>query len=98
MTAFSGQIEAHVGRLFALHPTVFDASAVANGTVGEADGQVVNESYSERLAEDLFSLGGNDLVLVVGLLNAHQNGASLETMSEVLQSQEGRVDDVLKQF
>ena len=97
-TAYSGKIEAHVGRLFASHPRVFNASAVGNGTVGEADEPVVNESYSERLAEDLASLGGNDLVLVVGLLNAHQNGASLETMSEVLQWQEGRLDDVLKQF
>ena len=49
MTAFSGQIEAHVGRLFALHPTVFDASAVANGTVGEADGQVSTRATANAL-------------------------------------------------
>ena len=98
MAPFSEQIDAHVGRLFALHPAVFDASAVANGTVGQAYGRIVDEIYSERLAEDLSSLGGNDLVLVVGFLNAHQNGASLATMSEVLQWREGHVDDVLKQF
>ena len=98
MAPFSEQIDAHVERLFALHPAVFDASAVANGTVGQAYGRIVNEIYSERLAEDLSSLGGNDLVLVVGFLNAHQNGASLATMSEVLQWREGHVDDVLKQF
>ena len=98
MAPFSEQIDAHVERLFALHPAVFDASAVANGTAGQAYGRIVNEIYSERLAEDLSSLGGNDLVLVVGFLNAHQNGASLATMSEVLQWREGHVDDVLKQF
>ena len=98
MAPFSGQIEAHVGRLFALHPRVFDASTVGNGTLGQSEGTVVNECYSERLAEDLSNLGGNDLVLVVCFLNAHHNGASLSTMSEVLQWQEGHVDDVLKQF
>ena len=98
MTAFSGQIEAHVGRLFALHPRVFNASAVASGISRQPGGGVVNESYSERLAEDLSSLGGSDLVVVVGLLNANQNGASLAAVSEVLQWQEGRVDDMLKQF
>ena len=98
MTPFSGQIEAHMGGLFALHPRVFNASADGNGISQQPDGKVVNESYSERLAEDLSSLGGNDLVLAVGFLNAHLNGASLGTMSKVLQWQEGHVDDVLKQF
>ena len=98
MAPFAGQIEAHVERLFALHPRVFDASVVENGILARPDGMVVNESYSERLAEDLSSLGGNDLVLAVCFLNAHHNGASLATMSEVLKWHEGHVDHVLKQF
>lgn len=98
MAPISGQIDADLGRLFALHPMVFDATVAGKETVGLADGRVVNETYSERLAEDLSSLGGNDLVVVACLLNAHQNGASMETISEVLQWQEGHIDDVLKQF
>lgn len=98
MAPISGQIEAYVGRLFALHPRVFDASSVGIDTFRQPDRTVGNESYSERLAGDLSSLGGNDLVLVVCLLNAHRNGASLATMSEVLQWQEGQIDDVVKQF
>ena len=98
MAPFGGQIEAHIGRLFAVHPTLFDATAGENGILIEADGKFVNECYSERLAQDLSSLGGNDLIVVVCLLNAHQNGASLATMSEVLKWREGHVDDVLKQF
>ena len=98
MAPFSGQIEMHVGRLFALHPRVFDESVVENDIFQHSDGTVVNESYSERLAEDLASLGGNDLLLVVCFLNACHNGASLATMSEVLKWHEGHVDDVLKQF
>ena len=57
-----------MGGLFALHPRVFNASADGNGISQQPDGKVVNESYSERLAEDLSSLGGNDLVLAVGFL------------------------------
>lgn len=98
MAPFSEQISAHLGRLFALHPKVFDASAMGNGTVEKVNGRVVNEIYSERLAEDLSSLGGDDLVVVASLLNAYQNGASLATVGQVLQWQEGHVDDVLKQF
>ena len=98
MAPFSGQIEMHVEHLFALHPRVFDASAVESDILQHRDGLVVNESYSERLAEDLASLGGNDLVLVVCFLNALHNGASLATMSKVLKWHEGHVDDVLKQF
>ena len=95
---FSEQIVRHVGRLFALHPRVFNASAVENGSHQLPDGKNVNESYSERLAEDLFTLGGDDLVMVICLLNARGNGASLATMSEVMRWHGGHVDDVLKQF
>ena len=98
MAPFSGQTEAHVGRLFALHPRVFEGPPIGNGILRQPDESVVNESYSERLADDLSSLGGNDLMLVVCLLNAHHNGASLATMSEVLRCHEGHVDNVLKQF
>ena len=94
----SEQIEKHVGRLFALHPRVFDVSAAQIGVDSRPAGSNVAESYSERLAEDLFALGGDDLVLVVSLLNAGRNGASLATMSEVLKWREGHVDNVLKQF
>ena len=95
---FSGQISTHVGRLFALHPRVFEAPPIGNGILRQPDGAVVNESYSERLSDDLYSLGGNDLVLVACLLNAYYNGVSLATMIEVMKCHEGHVDNVLKQF
>ena len=93
----SGQIEAHIGRLFALHPSVFGASDVEQ-RIYAADSVVVGDLYSECLAQDLFNLGGNDLIMVICFLNAHHNGASLATMSAVLKWNEGHVDAVLNQF
>ena len=93
----SGQIEAHIGRLFALHPSVFGASDVEQ-RIYAADSVAVGDRYSECLAQDLFSLGGNDLVLVICFLNAHHNGASLATMRAVLKWHEGHVDAMLNQF
>ena len=98
LAPFSGQIEVHLGRLFALHPRVFDASPVGNDVCSDLEGTVVDEGYSECLARDLSALGGNDLMLVVCFLNAAHNGASLGAMHEVLKWHEGHVDDVLRQF
>ena len=95
---FSEQIERHVVRLFALHPRVCDTSTVKSDIHQKPDRKHVIESYSERLSEDLFVLGGNDLVLASCLFNAHRNGASLETMSEVLKWREGHIDNLLGQF
>ena len=93
----SAQVDAHIGRLFALHPGVFGESNVQE-RIYAADSVAVGDHYSECLAQDLFSLGGNDLVLVICFLNAHHNGASLATMRAVLKWHEGHIDAVLNQF
>ena len=97
LAPFAGKIKAHIGRLFLLHPRIFDESA-GEQNISEPDGALAGNVYSERLARDLACLGGDDFVLAVCVLNARQNGASLETISEVLTWNEGHVDALLKQF
>ena len=98
LAPFSGQIETHIGRLFALHPMIFGGSNADKDKSSELDRMVRDGGYSERLSQDLAFLGGNDLIVVVCLLNAYKNGASLATISDVLKWNNGQVDAVLRQF
>ena len=89
-------IETHIERLFTQHPRVFDDSG-SQGDSSEPN-MVHDTSYSERLAQELELLGGDDLMLTICCLNARLNGATPAVIDEVLKRNSGRFDDLLQQF
>lgn len=96
LTHLVERIETHLLRLFARHPKVFDDS-VSQGDTSEPN--VAHDAgYSERLAQDLDLLGGDDLMLTVCCLNARRNGATPAVMDEVLKRNSGHLDTILQQF
>ena len=95
---FTGQVESQIQRLFALHPKVFNPSVAANDLPPKPDDFDSDNGYDERLAKDLAILGGDDTILTVCFLNAHHNGASLDTMRKVLMWNDGQIDHILAQF
>ena len=96
LTHLTERIETHIGRLFARHPMVFDDSVSQR----DASEPMAHDSsiYSERLAQDLDLLGGDDLMLVICCLNARYNGATPAVIGEVLKRNSGHFDDLLHQF
>lgn len=95
---FTGQVESQIERLFALHPKVFNPSVAGNGLPLKLDDLDSDNGYDERLAKDLANLGGDDTILTACFLNAHHNGASLDTMRKVLMWNDGQIDHILAQF
>lgn len=96
LTHLVERIETHLLRLFARHPKVFDDS-VSQGDTSEPN--VAHDAgYSERLAQDLYLLGGDDLMLTLCCLNASRNGATPAVMDEVLKRNSGHLDAILQQF
>lgn len=95
---FIGQVESQIGRLFAMHPKVFNPSVDANDLPLQPGDLDSNNGYHERLAKDLANLGGDDTILTACFLNAHYNGASLDTMRKVLMWNDGQIDHILAQF
>ena len=98
LAPFSERIERRVEYLFALHPEIFGATSLEDGVDRNSDGKFLNDCYGDRLAEDLFALGGDDVVVATCLVNACRNGASLMTASEVLKWREGHIGKLLAQF
>ncbi|MDE2742487.1 MAG: hypothetical protein OXI58_12925 [Gemmatimonadota bacterium] len=86
-------IKTHIEQLFAQHPRVFDDSDAPEPNMAH-DASI----YSERLAQDLDLLGGDDLMLTICCLNARLNGATPEVIDEVLRLNSGRFGDLLQQF
>ncbi len=96
LTHLAERIETHIGRLFARHPMVFDDSVLQGDT---SEPNVAHDAgYSERLAQDLDLLGGDDLMLTVCCLNASRKGATLTVIDEVLKRNSGHFDTILRQF
>lgn len=96
LTHLAERIETHIGRLFARHPIVFDDS-VSQGNTSEPN-MAHDASYSDRLAQDLDLLGGDDLMLTICCLNASRNGATPAVIDEVLKRNSGHFDAILQQF
>lgn len=90
------RIETHIGRLFARHPIVFGDSVSQRNTSERS--MTHDASYSERLAQDLDLLGGDDLMLTICCLNASYNGATPAVIDEVLKRNSGHFDAILQQF
>ena len=87
----------YVGRLFARHPRVFgDDPGKRNAS--EPHVKDISGDYGDLLARDLEHLGGDDLMVAVGCLNARRNGASPATIGEVLKRNSGYLDAILRQF
>ena len=95
---FTGLIESQIGRLFVLHPQVFNPSRGGNDSLVNSDNMTLEDAYIERLAADLSELGGDDTILTACFLNAHYNGTSLNAMRKVLMWNDRQIDRVLKQF
>ncbi len=91
------RIETHIGRLFARHPMVFDDS-VSQGDASEPNMDYDASIYSERLAQDLDLLGGDDVMLTICCLNVRRNGATPAVIDEVLKRNSGHFDAILQQF
>ena len=87
----------HIHRLFCWHPIVFGASATPEGE-SEPDVKRTTNEYSELLARDLDSLGGDDLMVTICCLNAHRNGASPAIIRDVLERNLGRISRLIRQF
>ena len=96
LTHLTERIETHIGQLFARHPIVFDDSG-SQGNTSECN-MTHDASYSERLAQDLDLLGGDDLMLTICCLNASYNGATPAVIDEVLKRNSGHFDAILQQF
>lgn len=96
LTHLAERIETHIGRLFARHPIVFGDS-VSQGNTSERN-MTHDASYSERLAQDLDLLGGDDLMLTICCLNSSYNGATPAVIDEVLKRNSGHFDAILQQF
>lgn len=90
-------IETHIKRLFARHPMVF-GNSVSQGDVFEPNMVQDASAYSERLAQDLDFLGGDDLLVAICCLNASSNGAKPEIIDKVLKRNSGHLDAILRQF
>lgn len=96
LTHLAKRIETHIARLFARHPMVFYDS-VSQGDTSKPN--VAHDTgYSERLAQDLDLLGGDDLMLAICCLNASRNGATPAVIDEVLKRNSGYFDTILRQF
>ena len=90
-------IETHIMRLFARHPIVF-GNSVSLGDASESNRVHDANSYSERLAQDLDLLGGDDRLLTICCLNASGNGATPEVIDKVLKRNSGHLHTILRQF
>lgn len=96
LTHLAERIETHIEQLFARHPIVFDDS-VSQGNTSDRN-MTHDASYSERLAQDLDLLGGDDLMLTICCLYASYNGATPAVIDEVLKRNSGHFDAILQQF
>ena len=76
---------------------VFDDS-VAQGNASEPNMAHDASTYSERLAQDLDLLGGDDLMLVICCLNASYYCATPAVIDEVLKRNSGHFYTILRQF
>ena len=93
VTHLSERIENDIQRLFARHSMVFDSP-----NVKEAPGQ--NSPYSEVLANDLSTLGGDDVLVAACCVRAYRNGdgTAASVLHQALQHDEERGYALLRQF
>ena len=91
VTHLSERLENDIRRLFARHSTVFNSPS-AKGALGQ------NLLYSELLANDLNTLGGDDVLMVACCELAYRNGTSPSVLHQALQHNEGRGYALLDQF
>ena len=91
------RIEARLGQMFGRHPMVF-GDTIEQEAACKSDMESIASDYSEFLAADLGLLGGDDLMVTICLLNAHNNGATQAVIDKVLKHNAKHFDGILRQF
>jgi len=89
LTHVAQSIECSIGRLFFRHPMVFGASATKTGRSGR---------YSQRLADDLGALGGDDVLMARCCELVSRNLTDHDHLHHALLCNSGQGQTALRQF